>query len=221
MPIDCLPHAAHRPHAVHYAHHAAAHYKRRAVVAAAVVVKRPITPVKHVKVAYHHRRGRLCPPNVGLVALPDLGDTDVASFYLPAAPYAAPIATVDTAARPAVGSLGPSDIGSVPYAPDSDTVGAPGPGSFGGGGAPPPNNYPGGGGLVLVPPGNTPPPHGGPQPPPVVTPPGNTPPPVITPPVIPPPPPVAPSVPEPASWALMLVGVGALGAMLRRRAVRA
>jgi hypothetical protein len=33
----------------------------------------------------------------------------------------------------------------------------------------------------------------------------------------PPPPPPMPGVPEPATWAMMLIGFGAMGTMLRRR----
>ena len=42
-------------------------------------------------------------------------------------------------------------------------------------------------------------------------------PPSPPPPIVPPPPPVYPPVPEPATWALMLVGVGLIGGAVRRR----
>jgi hypothetical protein len=54
---------------------------------------------------------------------------------------------------------------------------------------------------------NIPPPGGGG---------GFVPPPIVTQQVPPPPPPPPPAVPEPASWALMLVGFATIGSMLRR-----
>lgn len=73
---------------------------------------------------------------------------------------------------------------------------------------PPP---PGGGGGIVVPP-QSPPPGGGGTTPPPQEPPGN-PPPEEPPPEHPTP----PVVPEPATWASMLLGFGITGLMIRRR----
>jgi len=170
MPIDCPPVATIPPHRAISAHHVIHHHRRRAVTTG-LVLKKP-TPLKAIKIAVHHRRrGRLCPPGVGLVTLPDLGDNDVVGFYLPAAAYEAPLAGQEAAARPA-GTAGPVPADSIPQQ---------------------------GGAHVIIPPtGITPPPNhtifptGGQSPPPVVAPPIVTPPPGPTPPVT--------AVPEPAAW---------------------
>ena len=79
---------------------------------------------------------------------------------------------------------------------------------------------PGGGGGIVIPP-QAPPGGGGGTPPPQEPPPGN-PPPQEPPPPPPPPPPEHPPehppvVPEPATWASMLLGFGLTGLMIRRR----
>ncbi len=73
---------------------------------------------------------------------------------------------------------------------------------------PPPGTPPAPGGSAANP---TPPGAGPPGPMPI--PPGPTPPPPSP---MPLPPPLVSAVPEPSSWALMLIGVGGLGAVLRR-----
>ena len=73
---------------------------------------------------------------------------------------------------------------------------------------PPP---PGGGGGIIVPPQAPPPGGGGGTPPPQEPPPENPPP------EHPPEHPTPPVVPEPATWASMLLGFGITGLMIRRR----
>lgn len=81
---------------------------------------------------------------------------------------------------------------------------------------------PGGGGGIFVPspPGGGGGPPGGPpgtENPPPENPPPENPPPENPPPENPPPPPETPTVPEPGTWATMLLGFGLTGVMIRRR----
>lgn len=69
---------------------------------------------------------------------------------------------------------------------------------------------PGGGGGIVIPP-SAPPGGGGGTPPPTENPPPENPPPVTPPPEHP------PAVPEPGTWATMLLGFGLTGWMIRRR----
>jgi len=93
-------------------------------------------------------------------------------------------------------------------------------GGGGGGGGPPvlPGTPPGGSGPPVLP--GTPPPAGPPALPGIPPPGGGggvfVPPPIITT-VVPPPPPATSAVPEPASWAMMLVGFAMVGGALRRK----
>lgn len=101
---------------------------------------------------------------------------------------------------PAIEDVGPPVIGIVPEPGGTTFIDTPGPdGLFPGSGFPP-GGGPGGGVTS---------PGGG------VVPPGGGEPPIVAPPTPPTEPPIA--VPEPAAWALMLLGFGAVGAALRRR----
>jgi hypothetical protein len=93
-------------------------------------------------------------------------------------------------------------------------------GGGGGAGGPPvlPGTPPGGSGPPVLP--GTPPPAGPPALPGIPPPGGGggvfVPPPINTT-VVPPPPPATSAVPEPASWAMMLVGFAMVGGALRRK----
>ncbi|HEV2567067.1 MAG TPA: PEPxxWA-CTERM sorting domain-containing protein [Sphingomonas sp.] len=129
-------------------------------------------------------------------ALPRIRDAR-ASSQPPAAPAAAAAAPAALGAPAA--EAAPAFVAS-PSAfaetPGGVFVGSPGPGGVfvpslpGGGGG-------GGGPILIVPPGETPP--------------GTETPPTVTPPVV-----TAP-IPEPATWAMMLLGFGAAGAAMRTR----
>jgi len=133
---------------------------------------------------------------------------------LPVELAAAPVAVSTTPAALAI--VSPPGGGSVVIPPGGGGIILPPGGGPGGtnpgtppivappGDTPPPGDKP----PVVTPPGNTPPPD---QPPPIVTPPGDTPPGDTTPPDHPTPPPV----PEPATWAMMLVGFGLIGWRIR------
>lgn len=158
-----------------------------------------------------------------------------------AGPVTPPAQQVAEAAAPPAVVGGPPGLPGFPTdsGPPGVIGGVPGfPGGVPGGGGPPPILPPGGGPPPILPPEGGPPPilppDGGPPPigiippdqppappgggPPPILPPNEGPPPVLPPDSGPPPPPLTPpvaGVPEPATWALSIIGFFGLGSALR------
>jgi len=244
LAVDCIPHSPGNTSAP-AAQHAAMHHRARVVpVHHAVVAKKSgATPV----VYRHHVRLRECAPGTAALPLSDLTNENVAEIYLlPTAPYAGPlggagapgVASDASALAPAgdAASATPAEASGtdlpVPNLSDIGSIGGPtggsGPGVIGlpsglsnspSGGGVGPGATPGGGGPGGNPggstgPGGTTPTNGGTTPPVVViVPPTTTP---GTGPAGPGPGLVA-GVPEPGTWAMMLVGLGAIGGVKRYR----
>lgn len=176
----------------------------------------PEANVKHqvVHVSFrHHIRLRECPPGTAAVPLADLTAENIAELYVPGGLRGADAAaTVTGPAGVAPAEASGTDL-PVPNLGDIGAQGGPvGGGGPGFGGLPVgasggtgviglPGGFGGGGGGGHGTGGGTPPPGTGSPFPPVITPPGGG----VT------------GVPEPATWALMLVGVGLIGASARGR----
>jgi hypothetical protein len=217
------PHAAARPHAVHKVHHVRPRARRPHRVKVTVPTA-----------AYAHRthyilRPRACGTHEAMMTpLPGAVGPEAPELLLSALAGPLPPPGVDVAdTSPALIGPSPPSLGlpSTPEAflPSFPPSGVPPTGGFvvpgaPGGPGPPPVGPPPPGQPPIAPPGQPPvtPPD---QPP--ITPPGQ--PPVLPPdqpPVVPPLTPGGPGVPgipEPATWAMLIVGFFGIGAVLRQR----
>ncbi len=232
LAVDCTPHAT-TTAAMLSKHHASAHKHVHGRPIHRVIVKRPVTPLlSKVKANHflirislqHHIALRECPPG-GVTPLAELTPANLPSLYVSGGSDSVSSDAVAVVGAPE-GFAPAQPSGTDLPVPSLNTIGSPG--GFGGVPSPGTTGVPSGGGPGGGLPGGGAPSGGAPgggATPPVTTPPGNGgTPPIATPPAggIPTPPVVSPpgggvtGVPEPATWALMLLGVGAIGGFVRR-----